>query len=374
MVTLALAGCLSENDHEETGGGTTPPPPTTLTVSGAAVGGPITGQVCAYTLNDAGAIGGTALACTATNATTGAYSLTITGYTGNILLRAFGTYLDEATATQRAIAEADAIRAMVTCATAGSTCTAAVTPLTEAAIRLAGTLTRANIENAYRTVAQAFGLNPSSNAQAVTQLVSTLPNFASRTDAAATAYADLLALASQAQVQFCGATATCTLGQYLGNLQTVLGGANGIVNFQTALNQALQAWSTNPHNTTGVTCALANGVITCTLPTNNGGNNGGGSGGSATGNYRLTVTVTAAGVTTTALVLENVAKPDTQDQFCNLPSVTQQVNTALGALGTFTINRCTFSGTAGTIAATVNITQPIAVSVAYTVNYTYTQM
>ena len=368
IAALLLGGCLSDDDGD--GGATSPPPAQPTTLSGAAVGGAISGQVCAYSLSDAGAIGTTALACTATNATTGAYSLSFSGYAGNVLLRAFGTYLDESTNTTRSIAEADAIRSMVSCPAAGGACVAAITPLTEIALRLAGTLTPANIENAYRTVAQAFGLTATTNAQAVNLLVGTLSDLAARTNAAATAYADLLALASQAQALHCGPTAACSLNTWLANAHSVLGGANPLPSFQSALSTALQAWNTNPNNTHHVNCALNAGIITCTLPTSGGGGGGGGSGGL----YRLTVTVTAAGFSGTAIVVENVQKPTTQDQFCNAPEVTQQVSSQLGALGTFTINSCSFSGNAGTITATVNITQPLPISVSYTVNYQYAPM
>ena len=47
------------------------------------------------------------------------------------------------------------------------------------------------------------------------------------------------------------------------------------------------------------------------------------------------------------------------------------MNNALGAVGTFTINSCSFNGSVGNVSATLAVTTPIALTVPYTVVYTY---
>jgi hypothetical protein len=50
---------------------------------------------------------------------------------------------------------------------------------------------------------------------------------------------------------------------------------------------------------------------------------------------------------------------------------TTSLSNALGAAGTFTINSCTFNGTVGNVSATLSITNPVVMTVPYTVVYTY---
>jgi hypothetical protein len=44
---------------------------------------------------------------------------------------------------------------------------------------------------------------------------------------------------------------------------------------------------------------------------------------------------------------------------------------ALGAVGTFTITSCSFSGSVGNVSASLAITNPVNMTVLYTVTYTY---
>jgi hypothetical protein len=282
VATVGLYGCWGDSDKVAEAP-PPPPTPTSLTISGVAAAGPINGQVCAYTLADNGTVGTTQLACATTNATTGAYTLTITGAVGNFLLKASGTYLDEATGQTKTLAATEAIRTVIACAD-GATCKAAVTPLTELAVRSASSLTVANIDAALLKVAQAVGLNPSSASDAALKLVTTLPAFGSRTDASATRYADLLAVMSQAQATHCGSSNTCTLETHLAAIKTLLEGTNGVSGLQAAINAAIAAWSTNSKNTAGVTCTIAAGTISCTIGTSGGGTGGttgGGTGGTS---------------------------------------------------------------------------------------------
>lgn len=358
---LLLTGCLGDSD----GGSATPSSSssssTTTTLSGIAMAGAINGTVCAYSLSDTGTIGSTALACGATTPATGAYSLSWSNYVGSVILKAFGSYIDEATGLTKTILEANAMRSTVACT--GSACQAAVTPLTEAAVRSASSLALADLTAAYARVAQAFGLNAA-------QLVTLLPT-TSGSDSAALNYARVLALVSQAQSLYCGTN--CSQETYLAALQTLLGGSSGVSNIQTAMNAAINAWNTNPLNTSGITCSYgSNAVLTCTLPSSSGnsGNNG------SSGNYKLTVTVLVMGNTTTAAVINNIAKPSTEGEFCNSSQITEQINSALSAYpgATWTLNSCSFSGNGGTINATINMTSPVTMSVPYVVTYAYSAM
>lgn len=112
-----------------------------------------------------------------------------------------------------------------------------------------------------------------------------------------------------------------------------------------------------------------------------GSGSGSGSGGLITGNYTLTLNVTAAGVTT-VLSLQNMPKPSNQQEFCG--EVSQQtspisLNQALsGVNGTFTLNSCSFNGTVGQVSATLSMSVqspmgPISTTVPYNVTYTYSQ-
>lgn len=125
--------------------------------------------------------------------------------------------------------------------------------------------------------------------------------------------------------------------------------------------------------------ALAHAYASVTGGTGNnngGGNTGGNTGGNgSTGAYTLTLDVTASGMALAPVVLTNVPKPSTQAEFCgfvNDPSsklsLTQSVD---GATGTVTIQSCTFSGSVGRVSAIMSITSPVALTVPYSVTYTY---
>ncbi len=375
LVTLALSGCTSDDSSTTpTTNPTTPTTPTTptnpsaatTTLTGTVVAGPVNGQACAYRLSDAGTIGDL-LACATTAASTGAYSLSFTNYAGQVLLKAFGTYTDEATGQTRTILESSAMRAVVACATAGTDCRSAVTPLTEAALLSAGTLTPANIQAAYLKVAQAYGLNPTSAQDAVTKLVDTLPVVGSRTDAAATKYADILALASQAQKRYCGTGNACTLDNYLAGVQGYLAGTNGISILQSELNAALAEWNTNPLNKTGATCSISGTSVTCDIASGTPG---------ASGSYKLTVTASISGGPGATIVINNVAKPDSNNAFCNASEIQSQIDQVRNSYpgATLTINSCNFNGTQGEISLTLAITQPVALTIPYTATYVYSSM
>lgn len=385
--SLMLSGCFLDSDSTSTsasassssssnstgnsGGGSTTTPPTTTsstTLSGVAMAGPISGTVCAYTLSESGTIGATALNCNATTPGTGAYQLTWNNYVGNVILKAFGSYVDEATGLTKTIAEASALRSTVNCS--GSSCNAAVTPLTEAAVRTAASLASSELASAYLKVAQAFRVDAADASEAIAKLVAQLPA-TSGSDSDALNYGRLLAVVSQAQQNYCGAS--CDPVTYLAGVTTLLGSSSGVSDIQNAMNTALAAWNSNPLNDTGVSCAYTGGMLVCNVAAGN--NSGGQTGSGSSGNYRLTVAVTVQGVTSTGAIINHVEKPTTQGEFCNAEEVTEQLNQSMSAAGgSWTLNSCSFSGDNGTIDATVSITTPVAMSIPYIVRYTYSPM
>ncbi len=99
----------------------------------------------------------------------------------------------------------------------------------------------------------------------------------------------------------------------------------------------------------------------------------GGGGGGAGG---VTLRITAGGGGLADINIPGVTAPASQAEFCtdmtDINSTTSLTN-ALGsvAIGTFTITSCTFSGSVGTVNATLAVTQPVAINVPYVVTYTF---
>lgn len=91
----------------------------------------------------------------------------------------------------------------------------------------------------------------------------------------------------------------------------------------------------------------------------------------ATGTTNLVLGVKISGVTSPSVSISGVSPPANESEFCssvgNSSSSTSLTN-ALGAVGTFTINSCTFSNNVGTVSATLAIS---SVSMPYAVTYTY---
>jgi hypothetical protein len=101
------------------------------------------------------------------------------------------------------------------------------------------------------------------------------------------------------------------------------------------------------------------------------GNSGGAGGNGGTNNLVLSVTI--SGVAAANISIDGVPKPASQNEFCSdmTSNSTTSLSNALGAAGTFTINSCTFNGTVGNVSATLSITNPVVMTVPYTVVYTY---
>lgn len=126
----------------------------------------------------------------------------------------------------------------------------------------------------------------------------------------------------------------------------------------------------------GFRIALNNAHTTITVGgTGNGGGTGGTGGGGSGGTYTLVLNVNAGGVAAPPVTITNVPKPANQAEFCseivNPSSGIGLTQAVPGGAGTLTINSCSFSGNTGSVSATLSITSPVAMTVPYTVTYTY---
>ena len=336
-LALTLGGC---------GGGTA-----STTVSGNAMAGPfLSGTVCAYQVNN-GAKGAALGTCSNITTATSSFSVNFTDYTGDVLLELTNaTYDDEANPNDNVNGTplVGRLRSIVNVSGSG-TVSVAITPLTEAAIRMAGSLSSSAAQTA---AAQLRALFPVSTQL---DLFTTLPTVAN-TSSLEMAYHEALRALSQLQWGTNGNGAYAgNLDSYLTNLLSQIGSAPNTVasNLLTQMNSGLDS-----------NCSISNNLISCTLPSS-----GGGTG--ASGNYTLTITVAISGIGTPAIILNNVPKPADQAAFCSDATVQSALSNANTNGGTLTINSCSFNGTTGTISATVTITSPFSMSIPYTATYTY---
>lgn len=116
---------------------------------------------------------------------------------------------------------------------------------------------------------------------------------------------------------------------------------------------------------------FANDTFSGSIDTPSGGGSGGGSGGN---NHYLTLAVTVSGIAGANVQIDGVSAPANQTAFCSDMTDTNSstsLSSALGVVGTFTINSCSFNGSVGTVSATLAITSPVALNVPYSVVYTY---
>ena len=134
------------------GGGST----TTTTVSGTASKGLLyPGNVSIFAVDAAGVKGASPLATVATDSS-GKFSINIGAYSGTVVLEATGTYTDEAKGTSVVIDSVRPMRAAVGGIVSGVARNIAVTPLTDLACSLAGTLTAANVSAANVRISSLF--------------------------------------------------------------------------------------------------------------------------------------------------------------------------------------------------------------------------
>jgi len=262
-LAAALAGC--------NGGSSTP---AASNVSGIASKGPLNGaSVCAYAIVN-GAKGAAIGACQ-TTAAGGNYSLDLGSYTGPVLFEASGgNYVDEASG---ATVPLSAPLHSVLVSVAGGATTAAITPLTELAYRLAmamsGGLGGANIQAALDKVQTNFG---------VADIVGVLPVDALNVPVGATDAEKKYALALAMVSQYLnglppGATLSDALQTLQGCLATPATGCGvAPLTVGATLNSAMGTFQAGHGSFAGMSLPVAGfGSVVA----NPGGGGGGGSGG-----------------------------------------------------------------------------------------------
>ena len=253
---LALGGC----------GGGSGSAASSSTLNGVAMAGPfLSGQVCAYQVTN-GAKGALLGTCTPIIAATSSFSVDVGTYTGDVLVEVSNaTYDDEANPNDNVTGTplTGTLRNLIHVGSTGATVTLAVTPLTEAALRLTG----ATLDNTHMqaAVAQIAGLLPLGSG---VDLRLTPPEAGT---AAGLAYREALRALSQLQWGVAGA------GQFAGHLDTFLSNLAGQMGGANTLAADLLGQINSGMNSN---CALAAGVLSCSVAS--GGNSGGSGGGSST--------------------------------------------------------------------------------------------
>ena len=138
------------------GGGGTSSPVTTTTVAGTAAKGILyPGSISIYAVDAAGVKAATPLKTVLTD-TSGQFSADVGVYSGTILIEATGTYTDEASGASVVIDTSRPMRAVIDSVSGSVARRFAVTPLTDLAYSLAGTLTAANVAAANVRVSGLF--------------------------------------------------------------------------------------------------------------------------------------------------------------------------------------------------------------------------
>ncbi len=225
IIIASVAGCGGSDDAApsntggdstggEGGGGTT----LSSSVSGTAMAGKfLSGQTCAYKL-DAGKQGGK-IACSSVNADS-QFTIDIGSYVGEVLLAIENgaAYDDEATVGDESSGTPlkGTLRNIVVVGANGGVTSAAITPFTEAAVRMANNLTRTDIEAKTKQL-----LTVLPQLDSAFNLLDTLPALGNA-NALSMAYRELLRALSQMQAD---AKMQGDLGAYLSTLTNTL--ANG---------------------------------------------------------------------------------------------------------------------------------------------------
>ncbi|MDD2699598.1 MAG: hypothetical protein PHH36_00035 [Sideroxydans sp.] len=239
------------------GGGSSAPTSTSTTLSGTAMAGSFfSGQACAYQISS-GAKGALLGSC-ATLASS-AFSIDIGNYTGDVLIEigTGATYDDEADPLDNTAGTAltSPMRTLINVGTVGGSVSLAVTPLTETAIRLAGsTLNNTTMQAA---IEQVVGLLPTVNGL---DLRSTPP---ATTTNLGMAYLQFLRAVSQMQWAAGGNAAyTGGLDAYLTSLQSQIASNSSTVaaNLLTQLGSGLNS-----------NCSVTGGALNCTVSSGGGG-------------------------------------------------------------------------------------------------------
>ena len=248
----------------------------TTTLSGVAMAGPFTsGTVCAYKVTNAAL--STQLACSAIDAATSGYSINFRGYTGDVVVAMEGSpaYDDEATVGDETTGTPlqGTLRSIVNVTGAGAV-QVALTPMTEAAIRTAASLSRAAIATAAAQLSQSFGMGSGFD------MFSTLPQRVPSAGNQA-AYRHALAALSRMQ-QAAGVQYNANLGSYLSYF------ASNTSSLQSTIRTAVAA--NLPSN-----CSFTNEALACTVASSSSGSSGGSGSGTSSGSVSALLKSTANG-------------------------------------------------------------------------------
>lgn len=312
------------------GGGDTPAAaPASTTVSGDVVKGPVNGATVTFKRPDGSVIG------TTTTDASGHYSLAI-AYTGDVVIEASGgSYTDEASGSATPLATP--LRAVLRAN--GGTVTGMVTPLTTLAYTYAFPSGTPASSSRFNTVAERLATQFN---LAGVNLVSTLPVVSGSTND----YGKVLVAFSQ----------------FLQDNETSLAELIG-----AALQEADWAAFSSAFSSAYIT---ANGGSYTMSFDGNGLTIDLGTGGGGTGS--LTVSVSISGAPATSFTVNGVPAPTGSTDFCSdIESDESFQSIGASGGGTLTLNSCSFSGNVGTVSATLAITTPVALTVPYTVTYTY---
>lgn len=232
------------------GGGSTPGTITT-TINGVASKGLIAnGTVTIFALNADGSKG-TQLGIGGTDSF-GNYSISFASYNGPVIVEASGSYLDEATGQTKTVPTSEPLRAALPNAT--GTVSLPITPLTDLAVRQAGTLTAQNITAANTLLSDAFKFN-------ITNTIPAAPTATAFQSSTITQdqkdYALVLAAVSQ-QMQTNGSSLATTLS----NLNSGISSIGISAQTAASITAAATAFVANPNNLTSVTTITGSSLQT----------------------------------------------------------------------------------------------------------------
>ncbi len=233
----------------------TPPQSASSSIIGVASKGLLSGAtVTAYTLNAAG-VKGKILGTTTTDLN-GAYAIDLGTYSGAVLVEVVGgAYTDESTGFANT-ANSTLLRAAV--ANASGAIKVAVTPMTEIAVELAGTLTAANIDSANTVVSNMIG-----GTNIITVMpVNVLASSPSTTDARN--YGLALATISQMVKDGTASSVSNAISQIVGDLANNMLAITG-----TNMSAALNTFIASGNNQTGLTAGTAPVVAAVSYATSN---------------------------------------------------------------------------------------------------------
>ena len=241
---LALGGCGGDSDNS-------------TSIQGTAMAGPfLTGTVCAYKVSN-GARSDLIGSCSVIASATSSFTLNVGDYVGDVLLEVSNaSYDDEANPNDNTIGTPlnGTMRSLIHVASVGDTVEVAVTPLTEAALRMAGgTLNNATVQAAVDQLESLLQTGSGLDLRTTAPLNDTAEGMAYRE-----------ALRALSELQW-GASGN---GQFAGDLSGYLSNLVGQigVNGNTLASEIENQINANLNSN----CSTNSGSLVCTVPSDNG--------------------------------------------------------------------------------------------------------